>query len=237
MSGAAFRLFPGHVTEPLVPSDQAACARHNAGVSLASPLSLAGVAGLAKRHLDTPALVLDLDAFDRNVARMAGTFQRAGVGWRPHTKGLKVPALAHRLLAAGAFGVTCAKVSEAEVLAAAGIHDILVANQVIGEAKVRRLAFLCAQADVIAGMDSDVGLAQLDRAAAEAGARPRVVVEVDTGLGRCGLPPGAAVVEFAQRVAAAPHLRFAGLMAWEGTPPASRNPPGSAPPSPPPRAN
>jgi len=172
--------------------------------------------GTPKSALDTPALLIDLDAFDRNVARMAGTFKRAGVGWRPHTKGIKVPALAHRLIAAGAHGVTCAKVSEAEVMANAGIRDILIANQVIGEQKVRRLAFLCHQADVIVGMDSTVGIEQLDRAAAEAGSRPRVVVEVDTGMNRCGVAPGDAAVALAKRVADTKHLRFAGFMAWEG---------------------
>jgi D-serine deaminase-like pyridoxal phosphate-dependent protein len=172
--------------------------------------------GLPTEALDTPALLVDLDALDRNVARMAATFRQAGVGWRPHTKGQKVPALAHRLLAAGAFGVTCAKVSEAEVMAAAGIRDILIANQVIGDAKVRRLAHLCTQADVVVAVDSPAGVAQLERAAAEAGTRPRVVVEVDVGLGRCGVPPGDSVVALARRVAEAPHLRFAGVMAWEG---------------------
>lgn len=172
--------------------------------------------GSLKETLDTPALIADLDALDRNVGRMAATFRRAGVGWRPHTKGQKIPALAHRLLAAGAFGVTCAKVSEAEVMVAAGIRDILIANEVIGEAKVRRLAHLCAQADVVVAVDSQLGVAQLERAAAEAGTTPRVVVEVDVGLGRCGTPPGEAAEALAWRVADAPHLRFVGVMAWEG---------------------
>jgi D-serine deaminase-like pyridoxal phosphate-dependent protein len=176
----------------------------------------ATTAGLPKTALDTPALIVDLDALDRNIARMAETFRRAGVGWRPHTKGQKVPALAHRLLAAGAFGVTCAKVSEAEIMAAAGIRDILIANEVIGEQKVRRLANLCTQADVISAVDSPVGIQQLDQAAAEAGTRPRVLVEVDTGMGRCGVTPGQAVVDLARRVVDAPHLRFAGVMGWEG---------------------
>src|SRR5687768_13931014 len=172
--------------------------------------------GTRTASLDTPALLIDLDAFERNVERMASTFKRAGVGWRPHTKGIKVPALAHKLIAAGAHGVTCAKVSEAEVMASAGIKDILIANEVIGEHKVRRLAFLCTQADVIVGVDSAFGVEQLDRAAAEAGSRPRVLVEVDTGMGRCGVSPGEAAVTLAQRVADAKHLRFAGFMAWEG---------------------
>ncbi|HEV2122100.1 MAG TPA: alanine racemase, partial [Chloroflexota bacterium] len=175
-----------------------------------------GAVGLPKAALDTPALIVDLDAFDRNVARMAETFRLAGVGWRPHTKGQKVPALAHRLLAAGAFGVTCAKVSEAEVMAAAGIKDILIANEVIGEPKVRRLANLCTQADVAVAVDSPEGINQLQQAAADAGTKPRVVVEVDTGMGRCGAQPGAPVVDLARRVADTPSLRFAGVMAWEG---------------------
>jgi len=147
--------------------------------------------GLPQEALDTPALIVDLDVLERNVARMAGTFRQAGVGWRPHTKGIKVPAVAHRLLAAGAFGVTCAKVSEAEVMAGAGIRDILIANEVIGEVKTRRLAELCTQADVVVAADS-------------------------VGMGRCGVAPGAGVVRLAQEVAAAGPLRFAGVMAWEG---------------------
>jgi D-serine deaminase-like pyridoxal phosphate-dependent protein len=172
--------------------------------------------GLHKTALDTPALLVDLEVMDRNVARMAATFRRAGVGWRPHTKGQKVPALAHRLLAAGAHGVTCAKLGEAEVMAAAGIRDILIANEVIGETKVRRLAYLCSQADVIVAVDSPLGVDQLARAAAEAGTRPRVLVEVDLGMSRCGVPSAEAAAALGRRVADAPSLRFAGVMGWEG---------------------
>src|SRR6185295_14707010 len=86
--------------------------------------------GCDKLDLDTPALLLDLDVMERNMARMAATFRAAGVGWRPHTKAIKVPALAHKLIEAGALGVTCAKLGEAEVMAKGGIHDILIANQI-----------------------------------------------------------------------------------------------------------
>ena len=82
--------------------------------------------GHSKWDLDTPALLLDLAAMDRNIERMAATFREAGVGWRPHTKAIKIPAIAHKLLRAGALGVTCAKVSEAEVMVAGGIRDILI---------------------------------------------------------------------------------------------------------------
>ncbi len=166
--------------------------------------------------LDTPALLVNLDAFERNIERMAGTFRRAGVSWRPHTKGIKVPALAQRLIDAGAIGVTCAKVSEAEVMAKGGIRDILIANQVVGEKKVKRLAELCRIADVIVAVDSAAGVAELDHAAGVAGTRPRVVVEVDTGMHRCGVQPGQPVVDLATVAASSAHLRFAGVMAWEG---------------------
>ncbi len=166
--------------------------------------------------LDTPALLVNLDAFERNIERMARTFRQAGVSWRPHTKGIKVPALAQRLIDAGAIGVTCAKVSEAEVMAKGGIRDILIANQVVGEKKVKRLAELCRIADVIVAVDSPAGVAELDHAAGVAGTRPRVIVEVDTGMHRCGVQPGQPVVDLATVAASSAHLRFAGVMAWEG---------------------
>src|SRR4051794_11137083 len=110
--------------------------------------------GRSKLDLDTPALLLDLDAMERNISRMASTFRAAGVGWRPHTKAIKVPPLAHKLLAAGALGVTCAKLGEAEVMASAGIRDILIANQIVGTQKVGRLMELLGTADVIVAVDS-----------------------------------------------------------------------------------
>ena len=179
--------------------------------------SSAAVIGLPKDALDTPALIVDLDAMERNIARMAETFRRAGVNWRPHTKGQKVPAVAHKLLQAGAIGVTCAKVGEAEVMAAAGIADILIANEVIGEPKVRRLVNLLPSADVAVCVDSETGVRQLEAAAAaKGGVQPRVLVEIDSGMHRCGVEPGRPALELARRVHASPQLRFAGLMAWEG---------------------
>jgi D-serine deaminase-like pyridoxal phosphate-dependent protein len=171
--------------------------------------------GCSKRDIDTPALVLDLDVMQRNVDRMAGTFRAAGVGWRPHTKAIKTPAIAHKLLQAGALGVTCAKVGEAEVMAAAGIRDILIANQVVGDSKIARVVNLLPHADVVVGVDSRVNVEALNRAACEVGRRLRVVIEVDIGMHRAGVLPSAAV-EFARFVSSQPGLRFAGLMGWEG---------------------
>ena len=96
--------------------------------------------GCRKEELDTPVLLVDLPTMERNIDRMASTIiHEAGVNWRPHTKGMKSPALAHKLLDAGAIGVTCAKLGEAEVMAAGGVKDILVANQVVGPQKIARL--------------------------------------------------------------------------------------------------
>jgi D-serine deaminase-like pyridoxal phosphate-dependent protein len=172
--------------------------------------------GRSKWELDTPMLVLDLDAMERNIAKMTAVFQNAQVNWRPHTKGIKIPAIAHRLLRAGAIGITCAKLGEAEVMAAAGITDILVANEVVGSQKLARLVNLRRHADVMVCVDSVENAKALNDAASERGVTVRVLVEVNTGMNRCGVEPGAPAVRFSQTISALPHLKFAGLMGWEG---------------------
>jgi D-serine deaminase-like pyridoxal phosphate-dependent protein len=171
--------------------------------------------GLPKSVLDTPALLVDLDVLEGNIARIVDTCRRAGVGWRPHIKGVKTPEIAHKELAAGALGVTCAKLGEAEIMAAAGIRDILIANQIVGRAKVPRLVALLDHADVIVAADSPAHVAELGDAAAGAGRRLRVVIEVNVGMNRAGVEPGPAVVQLADGIARHRGLRFAGLMAWE----------------------
>ena len=123
--------------------------RGNIVIELRSPVAMEGERNIASpapdlrgadRHaVDTPALLVDLDLLDANIARIAATCRKHGIAWRPHTKGIKVPAIAHRLLGAGASGVTCAKLGEAEVMAAAGIGDIMIANQIVGAQKIARL--------------------------------------------------------------------------------------------------
>jgi D-serine deaminase-like pyridoxal phosphate-dependent protein len=159
---------------------------------------------------------VDLDRLERNIAQMAAHFKQAGVGWRPHTKGIKVPAIAHMLLAAGAFGVTCAKLGEAEVMAAAGIGDILIANQIVGAQKIARLVNLRPHADVKVAVDNTENVADLGAAAQAKGVVLGVVIEVDTGMQRAGVQPGLATVALARRIDATPGLRFCGLMSWEG---------------------
>lgn len=168
-------------------------------------------------ELVTPALLVDLDVLEQNIATMRHVIiDEAGIRWRPHTKAIKTPAIAHKLLQAGAHGVTCAKVSEAEVLAQAGIRDILIANQVVGAEKVARLAGLARHADPIVAVDCPAHVGALDAAAQTAGVRVGVVIEVNIAMNRAGVEPGEPVVTLAQRVASCRGLRFAGLMAWEG---------------------
>lgn len=172
--------------------------------------------GLRKEELDTPALWVDLDKMERNIANVAAELAAAGVGWRPHTKGIKTPAIVHQLLRAGALGVTCAKLSEAEVMAAAGIRDILIGNQVVGPHKVRRLAAIQRQADVKVTVDNPANVAEIAAAALAIGVEVGVLVEVNTGMDRAGVLPGEPVLVLARTIQATSGVRFRGVMTWEG---------------------
>src|SRR5256885_10021968 len=110
--------------------------------------------GTPKEELDTPALLIDVDMFEANVAEAAALCRQHGVAWRPHAKCHKSPDIARRLLEAGAIGLTCAKLGEAEVFAAAGIGDLLVANLIAGPRKVERLVTLRSKADPIICLDN-----------------------------------------------------------------------------------
>jgi D-serine deaminase-like pyridoxal phosphate-dependent protein len=169
------------------------------------------------QDLDTPVLLVDLDKLERNIARMRQVIiTEAGIGWRPHTKAIKTPAIVHMLLQAGAHGVTCAKLGEAEVMAAAGIRDILIANQIVGNAKIARLVHLLRQADIMVAVDCEAQVRALDAAGQAARTRLRVVIEVNIAMNRAGVEPGESVVTLAEQVASCRGLQFAGLMAWEG---------------------
>lgn len=177
---------------------------------------LSSLIGTPVVDLDTPALLVDLEALDTNIALLGGVLRDRGIGWRPHAKAHKSPAIAHRLLKAGAFGITCAKLGEAEVYAAAGVADILIANQVVGPIKVRRLAALARSVDVMVAVDSLGNATEINAAARAAGSFPRVLIEVNSGMDRAGVAPGDAAVELAKRIFALGHIRFCGVMAWEG---------------------
>ena len=167
-------------------------------------------------EVDTPVLWVDLDGMEANIDYMKTQMSTFGVQWRPHTKGIKIPAIAHKLISAGAIGVTCAKLSEAEVMASAGIKDILVANEIVGEKKILRLVALQAHADVMVAVDDLDNVRAISRAAAAAGRRIRVLVELNIGMERAGVRPGQAAVAFVKDIVSLPGIDFAGLMGWEG---------------------
>ena len=171
--------------------------------------------GLAIGELDTPFLWVDLDQLAANIASLAAYFRAAGVAWRPHTKGIKTPEIARQAIAAGALGVTCAKLGEAEVMADAGIGDILIANQVVGPVKSARLAALCRRAGVKVAVDNPDNVRALGAAASAAGVEIGVLVEVELGMGRAGVAPAAAP-GLARLVHETPGLRYLGVMGWEG---------------------
>jgi D-serine deaminase-like pyridoxal phosphate-dependent protein len=166
--------------------------------------------------IDTPALLVDLDAFERNLGRMAEAAKAAGVRLRPHAKTHKSPVIARRQVALGAVGVCCQKVSEAEILVDSGVDDVLVSNQVAGARKLERLAALARRARVGVCVDDAGNARDVSAAAVRFGAALDVLVEIDVGAGRCGVAPGEDAVALAAEVAALPGLRFAGLQAYQG---------------------
>ena len=173
--------------------------------------------------LDTPVLLVDLDVLERNIRHMKRVIvDEAGVRWRPHTKGMKTPALAHLLQRHGARGITCAKLAEAEVMAYAGIDDVLIANQVVGPQKAERLACLQGFARVMSCVDGEVNAEELGAAARAHGTAIPVLVEVDVGMNRAGTLPGEPTVALAEKVDQVKGLDLKGLMTWEA--PAAREP-------------
>ena len=176
--------------------------------------------------IDTPALVLDLDALGRNVRRMADFARASGLRWRPHAKAHKSVWLARLLIEAGAVGACVQKTSEAEALAHGGVADLYISNEVIAPSKLMRVARLAQQLAARGGrlaiaVDSALGVQRLAEALQQAQAEPPlslidVFVEIDIGQGRCGVPPGQPAVVLAEEVARHPALRFAGLQAYHG---------------------
>src|SRR6185295_12525715 len=172
--------------------------------------------GADKAAADTPALFVDLDILEANIARIADTCRQGGINWRPHTKGIKIPQIARMLIEGGAAGITCAKLGEAEVMAAHGFSDILIANQIVGSQKIARLVALRRRCDVMVAVDNRENVAAIAEAARASGVTIRLVIEVDMGMKRAGVAPGEACVVLAQSIAKQSGVRFAGLMGWEG---------------------
>ena len=173
--------------------------------------------GMPLAEVDTPALLIDLDAFERNLARMADAVKKTSANLRPHAKTHKSPIIAQKQIQLGAVGVCCQKVSEAEAMVRGGITNVLVSNEVAGRRKLDRLAMLAREAQVGVCTDNLSNIADIAGAAGRFGVRLPVLVEIDVGGKRCGVAPGAPAVDLARAIAASPHLRFAGLQAYHGS--------------------
>jgi D-serine deaminase-like pyridoxal phosphate-dependent protein len=166
--------------------------------------------------IDTPALVLDLEAFERNLQRMAAALRGRPVRLRAHAKAHKCPEIALRQVALGAVGICCQKVSEAAVFVEAGLKDVLITNQVVGEAKLRHLAALARAARIGVLVDHPLQVQALSAAAQAHQVTLDVYVEVDVGGNRCGVAPGDEALRLARQVAASAPLRFMGLQCYHG---------------------
>jgi D-serine deaminase-like pyridoxal phosphate-dependent protein len=173
--------------------------------------------GLPLEELDTPSLILDLDAFERNLHRLKESLAGRAVAVRPHAKSHKCPQIALRQIALGAVGVCCQKVSEAEAMVQGGVSDVLIANEVVGAVKTRRAAALARQARIAVCADDAGNVAALDAAAREFGVKLDVLVEVNVGANRCGVEPGTPALTLARQIADRPNLRLAGLQAYHGS--------------------
>jgi D-serine deaminase-like pyridoxal phosphate-dependent protein len=172
--------------------------------------------GIPKNELDTPALCIDLDALESNIRQAAELCRQHGVAWRPHAKCHKSPDIARRLIEAGAMGLTCAKLGEAEVFAAAGIPNLLVANFIAGPQKTERLVALSEKTDPLICLDHVDQAVPISQAMQAASQRVKAILEIDIGMHRTGVGVGKPAVELAQQVAQLPGIELVGVMGYEG---------------------
>lgn len=172
--------------------------------------------GRHKTELDTPALLIDLDIMETNIQKMANFFSNINTELRPHVKTHKTPIIAHKQIAAGAIGVTCAKLGEAEAIVHSGIRDVLIANQIVGAHKIARLVNLAKHSDIMIAVDNIDNVQAISEAATTKGVTIRVLVEVNIGMDRCGVEPGLETLSLVQLVKNSPNLKFEGLMGYEG---------------------
>jgi D-serine deaminase-like pyridoxal phosphate-dependent protein len=172
--------------------------------------------GRPRSELATPALILDLDKASRNIATMAAAFRELPANLRPHIKVHKSPELARREVAAGAIGVACATAWEAMAMAEGGIEDVLIANQVVQPDKVAVVAALARTTRMTVAVDDPRNVEQLSRAAAEAGSQLELLVEIDVGMGRCGVRSKEEALVVAESIAALPNVSLRGMQGYEG---------------------
>ena len=172
--------------------------------------------GSCRDEIETPALLIDLDALRRNISKMADYFSKVDASLRPHAKTHKTPLIAHEQIKAGAIGVCCQKLGEAEVMVASGVNDVLITNQVVSPSKIRRLVGLSDLGNVTVAVDDLEVAKATSETAARKGAKQNVVIEVDVGINRCGVEPGKPTVEFAEKILRLKGLNLIGLLGYEG---------------------
>ncbi len=172
--------------------------------------------GMTVDELDTPAMLLDLDRFEANAQRLSSAIAEGGKQWRPHSKGHKSPWIAQRQIEFGAIGVTCAKVSEAEVMVDGGIPSVLIANELVTRRKVERAARLLDRAEVMICADATFEVDLASSVATDLGVEIPMLVDINVGMDRTGVTPGQAALEIARAIHRAPGVRLAGIMGYEG---------------------
>jgi D-serine deaminase-like pyridoxal phosphate-dependent protein len=165
-------------------------------------------------ELDTPVPVVDIDRLEANISRLQAYLNKHGVANRPHIKTHKIPAIAQMQMDAGAIGITCQKISEAEVMAEAGFNDIFIPYNIVGEKKLTRLMAMAKKVTVSVTADSDFVIRGLSNAAQRAGLTMTVLIECDTGAHRCGVQTPLEAVELARLIRQLPNLEFGGLMTY-----------------------
>lgn len=179
-------------------------------------IEAADLLGKTTDQIPTPALLVDLDLFESNLNQLASFCRAQHIAWRPHTKAHKSPHIARLQLEAGACGITCAKLSEAELMVEHGIGDILIANQIVTPAKLQHLSSLQQHTQVMAAVDNIEAVPRFRAAVQQVGHSIPVLIEVDIGMKRCGVQPGPPALELARAIHQAPELVFRGLMGYEG---------------------
>jgi D-serine deaminase-like pyridoxal phosphate-dependent protein len=166
--------------------------------------------------IDTPALLIDLDIMEKNIKAMSHFAERIGVDLRPHIKTHKIPEIAKMQIALGAVGITAQKLSEAQVMIDAGLDNVFVPYPIVGEAKLDLLVRLKKKANVMTGIDGIAVAGMLSGKMAEENLTHEVLIEVDTGLKRCGVLPGKETLDLAVAVSKLPRLKLAGIFTHEG---------------------
>lgn len=174
------------------------------------------IIGLEKDAIPTPALLIDLEKMEYNISKMADFCRGKKINLRPHIKTHKTPLIAHEQIEAGAIGITCQNLAEAEVMAEAGIKDILISNEIIDIQKIKRLVNLAKYARTKVCVDSSKNIEDISQAAKEKRVRVGILVEVNIGMDRCGVSPGEPTLRLAQEVERQKNLEFLGLMGYEG---------------------